>query len=120
MDVDVAIVGSGPAGASAAYYLRDSGLSVVVIERLSLERYPRYHTICGSAVSTRGVKHLDLQENEILNNIDTLKIRFPGDRVLHLKSKGYVIDRPALMHRLYDEALEKGMSFIQSSVQKVE
>ena len=120
MDVDVAIVGSGPAGASAAYYLRDSGLSVVVIERLSLERYPRYHSICGSAVSTRGVKHLDLQENEILDNIDTLKIRFPGDRILHLRSKGYVISRPALLNRLHDAALDKGVSFIQSSVQKVE
>ena len=33
MDVDVAIVGAGPSGLSAAYYLARSGKKVVIFER---------------------------------------------------------------------------------------
>jgi geranylgeranyl reductase family protein len=46
---DVIIVGSGPAGGTAAFYLGEAGKRVLVIEKESL---PRYKT-CGGAVSTR-------------------------------------------------------------------
>ncbi len=48
-DYDVLIVGGGPAGASAAYYLRQAGKRVLVLEK---DRLPRYKT-CGGAVSRR-------------------------------------------------------------------
>ncbi len=46
--VDVIIVGAGPAGASAAFFLGEAGKRVLVLER---ERLPRYK-VCGGALST--------------------------------------------------------------------
>jgi geranylgeranyl reductase family protein len=46
---DGVIVGGGPAGATAAYYLRRAGAKVLVLEK---EILPRYKT-CGGAVSAR-------------------------------------------------------------------
>ncbi len=39
VDADVIVVGAGPAGASAAYFLGRKGLKVLVLERASLPRY---------------------------------------------------------------------------------
>ncbi len=46
---DVVIVGGGPAGATAAFFLGQAGARVLVLEK---ERLPRYKT-CGGAVSAR-------------------------------------------------------------------
>lgn len=116
MDCDVVIIGSGPAGSATAYHLRDSGLNVVLIDRLGEKQFSRYHTICGSAVSSRGTKLLDLRKNEILNDISKLKIEFPGDRCLEIKVKGSVIDRPAVCRRLRSESVAGGVQFIEGSV----
>jgi geranylgeranyl reductase family protein len=46
MDYDVIVVGAGPAGASAAYWLGEAGKQVLVLEK---ERLPRYKA-CGGGV----------------------------------------------------------------------
>jgi len=51
---DVAIIGSGPAGATAAFELAKNGLSTVIIEK---EFLPRYKT-CGGGLVHRGRKLL--------------------------------------------------------------
>ncbi|HEX4628743.1 MAG TPA: FAD-dependent oxidoreductase, partial [Gemmatimonadales bacterium] len=48
---DVAIVGAGPAGATAALHLARRGLKVALVER---ETLPRYKT-CGGAIVARGL-----------------------------------------------------------------
>ncbi|MDX1364971.1 MAG: NAD(P)/FAD-dependent oxidoreductase [Arenibacter latericius] len=47
---DVAIIGSGPSGASTAYHLAKAGISTVIIEK---ETLPRYKT-CGGGLVFRG------------------------------------------------------------------
>ncbi|MHA2357672.1 MAG: geranylgeranyl reductase family protein [Candidatus Heimdallarchaeaceae archaeon] len=52
---DVCIVGAGPGGSSAAYYLAQKRLNVVLLEK---EKFPR-RKICGDAVSQRAQLHLE-------------------------------------------------------------
>ena len=54
-EVDVAIVGGGPSGAAAAYYLARAGHSVLVCER---KTFPREKT-CGDGLTPRAIKVLE-------------------------------------------------------------
>jgi len=51
---DVIIVGAGPAGSAAAYYLATAGLDVLVLEK---SRFPR-EKVCGDGLTPRAVKAL--------------------------------------------------------------
>ena len=53
-DADVIIVGAGPSGSTAAYYLAQAGLSVLLIEK---SRFPR-DKVCGDGLTPRAVKSL--------------------------------------------------------------
>ncbi|MFL9838050.1 geranylgeranyl reductase family protein [Flavobacterium sp. ST-75] len=59
---DVVVVGSGPAGAGAAFKLAEKGLSVAVIEK---EKLPRYKT-CGGGFVYRGRKMLPFDISEVV------------------------------------------------------
>jgi menaquinone-9 beta-reductase len=51
---DVIIVGAGPAGSAAAYYLASAGLDVLMLEK---SRFPR-EKVCGDGLTPRAVKAL--------------------------------------------------------------
>ena len=53
-DADVIIVGAGPSGSTAAYYLAQAGLNVLLIEK---SRFPR-EKVCGDGLTPRAVKSL--------------------------------------------------------------
>ncbi len=59
---DVAIIGSGPAGASAAFELSKSGISTVIIEK---ETLPRYKT-CGGGLVFRGLKMMPFDISSVV------------------------------------------------------
>jgi geranylgeranyl reductase family protein len=52
---DVVVVGAGPAGSSAAWWMTQAGLDVVVLEKAA---FPR-EKVCGDGLTPRGVKALD-------------------------------------------------------------
>jgi len=52
---DALVVGAGPAGASAAYWLAVAGHSVLVVDK---KRFPREKT-CGDGLTPRAVRQLD-------------------------------------------------------------
>ena len=70
MIYDVIICGSGVAGSTAAYFLSETGLKVLVIEK---EKLPRYKT-CGGGVVFRAAKLLPFDINskrgELISGID--------------------------------------------------
>src|SRR5579875_1410510 len=53
-EADVIVVGAGPAGSAAAYYLASSGLDVLLLEK---SRFPR-EKVCGDGLTPRGVRAL--------------------------------------------------------------
>ncbi|SFT37229.1 geranylgeranyl reductase family [Lishizhenia tianjinensis] len=59
---DVAVIGSGPAGASTAFHLAQKGISTVIIEK---ETLPRYKT-CGGGFVFRGRKNLSFDISEVV------------------------------------------------------
>jgi geranylgeranyl reductase family protein len=56
MECDVLVVGGGPAGTAAAYWLASSGIDVLVVEK---KHYPREKT-CGDGLTPRSVRQLEL------------------------------------------------------------
>lgn len=55
VDTEVVVIGGGPAGAAAAYWLAERGRSVVVLDR---QRFPRDKS-CGDGLTPRAVRVLD-------------------------------------------------------------
>ena len=53
-DADVIVVGAGPSGSTAAYYLAQAGLNVLLLEK---SRFPR-EKVCGDGLTPRAVKSL--------------------------------------------------------------
>lgn len=109
------VIGSGPAGASCARFLRMRGIEVTLIERMT-SNFDTYHRICGSAVSRKGVKHLGLKDSEILNRIGLMRLRWPGGITTDIRVHGYIIDRPALIGRMRKEVSDSGGELVTGSV----
>jgi geranylgeranyl reductase family protein len=53
-DADVVVVGAGPGGSTAAFWLAQSGLDVIVLEK---SEFPR-EKVCGDGLTPRAVKQL--------------------------------------------------------------
>ena len=53
-DADVIVVGAGPSGSSAAYWLATAGLDVIMVEKTA---FPR-EKVCGDGLTPRGTRAL--------------------------------------------------------------
>ena len=61
---DVVIVGGGPAGATAAFFLGQAGAQVLLLEK---EKLPRYKT-CGGAVSARMLEQFPFSFDSVIES----------------------------------------------------
>jgi len=110
-DVDVLIVGAGPAGSVTAFLLAREGLSVRLVER---KPFPRWK-VCGACLSESATRSLDqLGLAAVLRDAVPLKsFRLASRRrsaIVPLRG-GCVLSREALDSRLVAAAIEAGVAF---------
>lgn len=111
---DVAIIGSGPSGASTAFYLAKKNISCVIIEK---EVLPRYKT-CGGGFVFRGRKDLPFDISEVIERefftVDTYfadNIHFKTERKDPIIT---MIMRDAFDHLIVKKAKEFGVELLEN------
>lgn len=104
-DRDTVVVGAGPAGAAAAFFLKmaDPERDVLVLDRLTGEKYSRYHRMCGQAISRAAFRELGpLRPQNILHRIKHLRDEWSGGNYVEFSCRGYVLDRPRFLNGILD------------------
>lgn len=123
---DVVVVGAGPAGSSAAFFLGKGGAKVLLIDK---EHFPR-DKLCAGAISPRSLKILE--EMRIVEEIETKEFqKIIGIRIFspkggvsegripkteEYKDYGYVTPRIEFDEILRRSALTTGVQFINEKV----
>jgi len=112
---DVAIIGSGPSGASAAFELSKSGISAVIIEK---EILPRYKT-CGGGLVFRGRKNMPFDVASVVEKefyeVDTYFANTPLKFTTHRDQPIVsMIMRDAFDNLIVEKAKEKGVVLLQN------
>jgi len=115
MKADVLVVGAGPAGASAAYWLAERGHRVLVVEK---KRFPRDKT-CGDGLTPRAVRqledmglgdrlagHLRYEGLRSIAHGTTLELEWP--RHPDFPSYGHVVRRRDLDQMVAEQAVKAG------------
>ena len=116
---DVAIIGSGPSGASTAFYLGKKGISAVIIEK---ETLPRYKT-CGGGFVNRGRKNMPFDISEVIEReFFTVDSYFNNNTTIFKSSKDEpiitMIMRDAFDHLIVEKAKEFGVSLLENHTLK--
>ena len=116
---DVAIIGSGPSGASTAFYLGKQGISTVIIEK---ETLPRYKT-CGGGFVNRGRKDMPFEINEVIESeFFTVDSYFNDGKIYYQSSKEKpiitMIMRDAFDNLIVEKAKEFGVTLLENHTLK--
>ncbi|MET1002115.1 MAG: geranylgeranyl reductase family protein [Acidimicrobiia bacterium] len=114
-EYDVLVVGGGPSGAAAGFWLAERGHRVLIVEK---KRFPREKT-CGDGLTPRAVRQLndmgladrlsDFQRYDGLRSIGhgvTLELEWPEHP--EFPSYGYVVRRRDLDEMVADQAVKAG------------
>ena len=111
----VAIIGSGPSGASTAFYLGKQGIATVIIEK---ETLPRYKT-CGGGFVNRGKKDMPFDISEVVERefckVDTYFNNH--EKCYHSKKDKPIITmimRDAFDNLIVEKAKEFGVTLLEN------
>ncbi|WP_139958134.1 geranylgeranyl reductase family protein [Flavicella sediminum] len=112
---DVAIIGSGPSGASAALKLAENGISAVIIEK---ETLPRYKT-CGGGFVYRGRKNMPFDISSVVSKeFNKIEIYFDksGQHLTAERPEPLVtmVMRDEFDNLIVEKAKEKGITLLQN------
>ena len=111
---DVVVIGSGPSGASAAFYCASKGLRTLILEK---ELLPRYKT-CGGGFVFRGRKRMSFDISEVVETeFDSVDIVF-AEKNLKFKTTRKdpiitMIMRDSFDHLIVKKAEELGVELLQ-------
>ncbi len=112
---DVAIIGMGPAGATAAYRLAKKGYSVLALEK---EHFPRYKS-CGGCISVKVEQMLDFDISPIIEEtIYGAGFTYRSTRAVDIladKPVGYNVMRDRFDHFLSEKARKAGAEVIEGA-----
>jgi geranylgeranyl reductase family protein len=109
MDVDVAVIGAGPAGSTAAYRLASAGARVLLVDKA---RFPRDKP-CGGGVTGRAARLLPFSIEPVVEHVvDRLRCRlqYKGDGFERRARAplAYMTQRKRLDHFLLQQAERAG------------
>lgn len=115
-NVDVAIIGSGPSGAYAAYQLAKHGKSVLIIEKETLPRYK----VCGGGLVYRGKELLDFDIAEIIEAsfekvdiyVDNKDVHFQPERNKPIIT---MVMRDSFDYHIVNKAIGLGAELLQNA-----
>lgn len=112
---DVAVIGSGPSGASAAFHLAKNGISAVIIEK---ETLPRYKT-CGGGFVFRGRKDLPFEIDAVVEREFNVVDIYLGKK-LHFQTERKdpiitMIMRDSFDNLIVEKAKELGVTILQGN-----
>ena len=111
---DVAVIGAGPIGLTAANIIAKNGFNVCVVERRAKIGYPSH---CSGLVSTRFIKENKVDSSLILNTIKGAYL-FADNEFLSFKSnepRAVAIDRERFDQSLAEEAQKNGVIIFTNS-----
>ncbi|MCA1980790.1 MAG: NAD(P)/FAD-dependent oxidoreductase [Calditerrivibrio sp.] len=116
---DVAVIGAGPAGTSAAYDLADAGLSVLILEKKAMPR----EKPCGGAISYSGQKFLrfDIPEDLVDAECFGARINTPESSITSITNDrlAILVSRKNFDSYLLDMALNKGVAAVYEMAKEI-
>jgi len=110
---DTIIVGAGPAGSMAGYFLAKAGLNVLMIEK---SNFPR-RKVCGGGLTHRAYREIPFSIDAALHqSISWGMIGFHGQKITTIKHEqpvAHLIDRASFDNFLCKKAIEQGTKCVQ-------
>lgn len=114
LNVDVVVVGAGPAGSIAARVLAENNVHVLVLEKRQEIGAPKR---CAEGLNILGLKAVGVEPNPrwAVNEIYGAVLYSPSGRQVRLKDKknlGFVLERKIFEKHLAAQAIQKGARYM--------
>ena len=111
--IDILIVGGGPAGATAGRFLSEKGFDVLLVQRNCDYRKP-----CGGGIRSEAFSTFEIDPNIAEKTVNEINIFFKEKKVsINIEETPiYIVDRKKFDKYLRQKAKEKGSTIIEGSV----